>query len=46
MKESLKFFINLYGSPKVIYSDLLLCYYIGFDDIYIYHHINYAIYHL
>ena len=32
--ESFKFFINLYGSPKVLYSDLLLCYYIGFDEFF------------
>ena len=36
MKESLKFFINLYGSPKVLYLDLLLFYHIGFDELYIY----------
>ena len=34
--ESLKFFINLYGSPKVLYSNLLLYYHIGFDKFYIY----------
>ena len=32
--ESFKFFINLYGSPKVLYSDLLLCYYNGFDEFF------------
>ena len=32
--ESFKFFINLCGSPKVLYSDLLLCYYIGFDEFF------------
>ena len=50
MKESLKFFINLYGSPKVLYSDLLLCYHIGFDEFffffirtYIYYYYYYGI---
>ena len=32
--ESLKFFINLYGSPKVLYLDLLLFYHIGFDEFF------------
>ena len=50
MKESLKFFINLYGSPKVLYSNLLLCYHIGFDEFffffirtYIYYYYYYGI---
>ena len=34
MKESRKFFKNLYGSPKVPYSNLLLCYHIGFDEFF------------
>ena len=37
MKESLKFFINLYGSPKVLYSDLLLCYHIEFDEFFFFY---------
>ena len=32
--KSFKFFINLYGSPKVLCSDLLLCYRIGFDELF------------
>ena len=44
MKESLKFFINLYGSPKVLYSDLLLCYHIGFDEFFFYKNIYINIY--